>query len=778
MSPDSTRDPEDLSLERAATLTAGASWWRTAAIPEAGIPALVMSDGPHGIRFQPQDDEADHLGLHDSVPATCFPPAVALGCTWNPELAARVGTALAAEAVQHGIGVVLGPGINIKRAPQGGRNFEYFSEDPFLTGELGAGWVQGLQSAGVGASLKHFAVNSQETRRMTMDARVDERTLREIYLRAFEKVVRRSRPWTVMCSYNRVNGEWASQSRELLTRILREEWGFDGAVISDWGAVVDRPRALAAGLDLEMPPAPHHTDAVLEAVRDGSLEEAVVRRAAARIARLARRAGRTDRAVPVDVDAAHALAREVAEQAIVLLRNDAHGDAPLLPLIPGQRIAVIGELARTPRYQGSGSSRVVPTRVDIPLDALRGHLGDAMAFAPGYPLAEVRGRYAVDAATTADESGQAQLRADAVAAAASADVVVLFLGLPAQAESEGYDRADIELPADQLALLQAVQAANDRIVVVLSHGGVVRIGSWAERIPALLDATLLGQAGGAAIADALVGTVNPSGRLAETVPLRLEDTPAFGSFGGGADEVVYGEGVFVGYRWYDARRLPVAFPFGHGLSYTTFAYADLDAAVDEDGITVSFTLRNTGAVGGREVAQVYLALPGPGQQPVRELKGFVSVRLEAGESRRVTVRIPRDELASWSVSAHAWQVRSGECGVEVGASSRDLRLKSVVSVRADAVDPLPTIDSTIGDWLVDERTGPRMREVIGQLAQAAGGAVPAPESPGWAMFADLRLAQITQLRPDLVSIERVRGIAAAVLAAAQATSTTASALGR
>ena len=698
----------ELTTEEKASLTSGASFWETEAVERAGIPSMYLTDGPHGVRKQAQG--GDHLGIGDSVPATCFPPAVALGSSWDAELLERVGAALGEEAKAEGVGVLLGPGINIKRSPLCGRNFEYLSEDPIVSGRLGAALVRGLQSQGVGASLKHFAANNQETDRLRVSADVDERPLREIYLRGFQHVVENAQPWTVMCSYNRINGVYASEDPWLLTSVLRDEWGFDGLVVSDWGAVNDRVSALVAGLDLEMPSTSGATDAQLvAAVRDGSLDEAVLDRAADRVVALVEKAlAGADPDATYDVDAHHALAREVAGRSVVLLKNDG-----ILPLAAdaGRRIAVVGEFARTPRYQGAGSSQIVPTRLDTALDEIRALAGDATVdFAAGYALGD-----------GADGDAVA-LTAEAVSLAADADDVLVFLGLPAEDESEGFDREHIELPSAQTALLEAVIAANPRVTVVLSNGGVVRVSGWADRVPAIVEGWLLGQAGGGAIADVLFGVVNPSGRLAETIPLRLEDTASYLNFPGEKGHVRYGEGLFVGYRDADARDAAVGFPYGHGLSYTTFAYGPVSATATEDGgIRVSVDVTNTGGRDGREVVQVYVSLPGSRvQRPVRELKGFAVVPLAAGETATATVDIPAGDLAYFDTELDGWVVEGGDYVVSVGASSRDLRGTATVALAGDGTRAPLTVDSTLGEWLSHPVGGPILQGALAQSAEAAG----------------------------------------------------------
>jgi beta-glucosidase len=691
-----TLTPGDLSIEEKAGLTSGAGFWLTK--EAGGIPAVRVSDGPHGLRRTDTDAPS---AIAISKPATCFPPAAGLAQSWDPELARRVGAALADECRAEDVDVLLGPGINIKRSPLGGRNFEYFSEDPVLTAAMATAWVQGLQSGGVGASLKHFAANNAEHDRMRASSDVDPRTLREIYLRAFERVVKDARPWTIMCSYNRINGVLASENHFLLTQVLREEWGFDGLVVSDWGAVANRAAAVEAGCDLAMPEPGEASDAELaQAVRAGQLPESVLDRAVARVAALADRAVGGRRTAWLDVDAHHALAHEAAARSIVLLKND----GGLLPLSPSQSLAVIGVFAAEPRFQGGGSSHVNPTRVESPLEALKSG-SRSVSYAPGF---------SVDG-TGAD----ATLVAEAVAAARAADVAVLFLGLASRQESEGFDRTTIDLPAEQVELARAVVAANPRTVAVLAHGGVLRLAPLADVVPAILDGALLGQAVGGAVADVLFGAVNPSGRLAETVPVRLEDTAAYLQFPGEHSHVLYGEGIFVGYRWHDARSLDVSYPFGHGLSYTTFGYSDLSLGSPADGITVRLTVTNTGPVAGREVVQAYVGLPGSAvSRPPWELKGFASVDLAPGESREVSVLLRREDLAYWDRRLDRFVVEGGSYSVSVGASSRDLRVSGTVAVEGDAVRVPLTLNSTLMEVLADEVAGPILGEAFASLMPA------------------------------------------------------------
>ncbi|EON32542.1 Beta-glucosidase-related glycosidase [Gordonia terrae C-6] len=681
----------ELSLSEKAALGSGADFWTTKAV--GPVPALTLTDGPHGVRKQ--TGATDHLGLADSEPATCFPPAVGLGQSWDVGLIRRVGEALGREARVLDVDVLLGPGVNIKRDPRSGRNFEYFAEDPFVTGRLGAAWVDGVQSMGVGASLKHFALNNAEDDRMRSSSDVDPRPMREIYLRAFAHIIRSAAPWTVMCSYNRINGTYAAENRWLLTDLLRGEWGYDGVVVSDWGAVADRVRAVAAGLDLEMPGSGGRTDAqVVDAVENGNLDEAAVDRSARAVRKLAERAvaGRADRAV-ADLDLHHRLAREAAGRSIVLLKND----GGVLPLAAEQSVAVIGAFASEPRYQGGGSSHVNPTRLDVPVDEIRA-AGHTVTYAQGFST-----------------DGSPVDSADAITAATEADVAVVFLGLAASQESEGFDRDDIELPAEQIELLSEILAVQRRTVVVLAHGGVLRLGPIAAA-PAVLDGALLGQAGGGAIADVLVGVVNPSGRLTETVPVRLQDTPAYLNFPNENSHIRYGEGIYVGYRWYDARDMEVSYPFGHGLSYTTFEYSDLSVASNGpgEGVDVEVTVTNTGTRAGRDVVQIYTSKPESRVgRPPRELKGFVVTRdLEPGENETVSVTIDRDDLAYWDTRVDRWIVEPGEYAIHAGASSRDVRLSATVELAGDEVDLPIDENSTLGEVLAN----PAAAQALASLA--------------------------------------------------------------
>jgi beta-glucosidase len=694
-----------LTLEEKASLCLGSDFWHTAGVERLGIPKIMVSDGPHGLRAQL--NEADHVGLSGSVPATCFPPAAGIASSWNPDLCETVGKALAREARKWGVSVILGPGINMKRSPLCGRNFEYLSEDPWLAGELARAMVDGVQSLGIGTSVKHYAANNQEDDRLRVSAEVDERTLREIYLPAFERVVTKSQPWTVMCAYNKVNGTYSSEHHWLLTEVLRGEWGFAGAVVSDWGAVHDRVAALAAGLDLEMPPdLQRSAPAIVAAVNEGKLPESVLDETVRRMLRLVS-ASMPALAERGDFDEAehHALARKAAHESAVLLKNEG-GVLPLMPAA-GSTVAVIGEFAQTPRYQGAGSSQVNPTRLDIPLDELKAALGDdvTVTFSAGFGV----GR------TSDDE----KLAAEAVEAARAADHVIAYLGLPSTDESEGFDRRHMDLPANQIALLEALAEVNDRLVVVLANGSSVIMSTWQDKAAAILECWLSGQAAGGAAADLLVGRVNPSGKLAETIPVRLQDNTSYLNFPGDSGFVRYGEGIFIGYRGYDATEREVSYPFGFGLSYTTFAISDLEVSQQgsvEGGdlaVDAAVTVTNTGTTEGAEVVQVYVRdVESSVARPIRELKGFAKVWLQPGESQRVSIGLDERSFAFWSVRLGRWAVEGGEFEIAVGSSSRDLAVSETIKIDAPSIAPPLDADSTLQEWLASSPG----RSLLGRLA--------------------------------------------------------------
>ncbi|WP_370616770.1 glycoside hydrolase family 3 C-terminal domain-containing protein [Mumia qirimensis] len=731
-----------LTLEQKASLTSGSDFWHTQGVEDAGIPSIMMVDGPTGLRKQ-DGEPGVSMGLRSSIPATCFPTATSLGSSWDTDLVERVAAAIAREARAEDVAIVLAPGVNIKRSPLCGRNFEYLSEDPYLSGELGLAFVRGLQSEGIGASIKHFAANNAETDRMRVSVDADERTLHEIYLAAFERVVTDGDPWTVMASYNKINGTYATENAWLLREVLRDTWGFDGVVVSDWGAVHDRVAALLGGTDLTMPPF-GDDDAVVAAVRDGALDERVLDEAVRRVLALVGRAEAVagsegsegaetshDDTAPTDQHLSHhALAREAAASGAVLLKNERVGGVPVLPLTDATPILVVGELARTPRFQGSGSSRVNPTRVDVPLDALREATGVELAFEAGYTLGGT------------PEEDRA-LRTAAVEAAHGDRTVVCFLGLPDDYESEGYDRTHLELPPAQVELVQELASANPRVVVVLANGGIVTPVAWSREVPALLEMWLGGQAAGSAAADLVLGRAEPTGRLAETIPFRLEDTPAYIDFPGHLGHSRYGEGVFVGYRYYDVKRIPPAYPFGFGLGYTTFSQADLavDVTGEGDGVraTVSVTVTNTGARRGTEVVQVYVSdLEAPVARPERELKGFARVTLDPGASERVTIELGPRAFAFWHPALRRWTVEPGMFTVSIGASSADLRRSVTVDVRGDVPRSPLTAESTLAEWFADPVGGPL-------VAKAFGGNDDEPSATEQAMAAQVPLSTLAGL---------------------------------
>jgi beta-glucosidase len=627
-----------MTLREKAALCSGRGYWYTKAIKRIGLNSVMMTDGPHGLRRQ--GPIGNRLGIGGSAPATCFPTASLTACSFDRNLLAEIGRAIAEEATDQGISLVLGPGVNIKRSPLCGRNFEYFSEDPYLSGELGAAFVRGVQGAGVGACLKHLAANSQEKNRMVSDSTVDERTLRCLYLPAFENVVKNAKPASVMCSYNMLNGTYASENKRLLTDILRGEWGYEGLVVSDWGATADRAAGIAAGLDLEMPGfGNYNTNEIIRAVKSGKLDEAALDTSASRVAALALRFAGSNAAKPAEpdiYDRSHELARRAAAESAVLLRNDRGA----LPLKPDAKLAVIGAFAKSPRYQGAGSSAVNPTRLDCAWDELLRDFPDAV-FAPGYDTAGPTRR----AKTLINE---------AVEAARRADTVVLFAGLPEAYESEGFDRETIAMPEEHAALIREVCAANPNTAIVIQAGAPVDL-TPAGSAAAILCAYLGGQAGGSAIADILTGRVNPSGRLAETFPIRTEDTPCHGHFGTHERKVIYNEGIFAGYRHYEAAGIPVAYPFGHGLSYTTFEHKDRkETDLGGGAKRISVTVTNTGDTAGAETVLFY-DKPGAEDAPRRELRGFEKIFLKPGESATVTADITASPLNGYSGETEAPQ---------------------------------------------------------------------------------------------------------------------------
>lgn len=647
-----------LTLEEKCALLSGAETFKTRGMPEHGIPQIWLSDGPHGLRKQA--GESDHLGLNPSVPATCFPTASAVANSWDAALGEEIGAALGEEAAAQEVSVVLGPGLNMKRNPLCGRSFEYFSEDPYLAGKLAAGYIRGIQSKGVAACPKHFAVNSQETRRMASDSIVDERTLREIYLTGFEIAVKEGHPRSIMSSYNLVNGTYANENKHLLMEILRGEWGFDGAVITDWGGSNDHALGVKNGSTLEMPaPGGDSVRELLAAVESGKISESDIDARLSELLPLVFDTKAALDAAPREFDAAahHALARRAAEESLVLLKNE----GSLLPLAAGAKVAVIGDFAKNPRYQGAGSSMVNSTQVDVLLDKLINSELNVIGYQQGF-----------------DRHGKpdAALQKSACELATQADTVVLCMGLDEIAESEGLDRSNLRLAQNQVDLLQAVAAVNPKIVVVLYSGSVVET-PWLDNCQALLYAALGGQAGAGAVADALTGKVNPCGKLAETWPLAYADVPSAADFATRRKTVEYREGLYIGYRYFTTAEKAVRFPFGYGMSYTTFAYSDM--AADEQG--VSLTVTNTGSVAGTEIVQLYVAKKNSELfRPAKELKGFARVTLAPGEKQRITITLDDKAFRFWNVKANRWEIEGGEYELLVGASVEDIRLCEKISV--------------------------------------------------------------------------------------------------
>ncbi|MBF4514178.1 glycoside hydrolase family 3 C-terminal domain-containing protein [Plantibacter sp. VKM Ac-2885] len=686
-----------LPADRKAQLLSGQNFWETEPIPEIGAPAVKLADGTYGLRHQ--SGRHDHLAMFESDPATCFPPGVAVGSSWNPDVAARLGAALGKEAVAQGVHIVLGPGINIKRSPLCGRNFEYYSEDPFLTGTLGTAFTRALQAEGPGVSVKHFAANNQETNRQTISSDVDERTLREIYLPAFEQVVTEASPATVMASYNKINGVFASENPWLLTDLLRAEWGFRGAVISDWNAVTDRVAALRAGMDLEMPGGTAaHDDDVRQALADGALSSSDLDASVQRVAALVKH-------IPVarpevDYDRQHTVARELAAECAVLLRNE----HDVLPIPGNVRLAVIGEFAETLRYQGGGSAHVNATRVDQPIDAIRD-----LALENGVSVAYARG-FTIDGG--ADDPAQL---ANALDIARRSDIAVIFAGLGEAVESEGIDRPNIDLPETQVALIKAVAAVAQRTVVVLANGGVVSLEGWHDDVDAILEGFLLGQGGGHAIADILFGRVNPSGRLAETIPRRLNEHPSSLNFPGEQGHVRYGEGVMVGYRYFATFEAPVRYPFGHGLTYTRFTTSDLRVELTgDDTAQVHIDVTNSGDRFGQHVVQVYVSTDaGPVKRPIRELRGFAKVGLEPGETTTVQIELPRRAFAYWDIRHSGWVVAAGDYRIQVAQDSHTVLDEVAVSLAGDRIVTELTMDTPMGEWFDHPQVGQRVKDTLG-----------------------------------------------------------------
>ena len=694
-----------MTLEEKAGMCSGADFWNLKGIERLGIPKVMVTDGPHGIRKQAE--AADHLGINESEKAICFPAGCATASSFDRDLIRRQGELLGQECQAMNVSTILGPAMNIKRSPLCGRNFEYYSEDPYVSTEIAAALIEGVQSKNVGTSAKHFVANNQEKRRMTNSSDADERTLREIYLASFEGAIKKAKPWTVMSSYNRINGEFVGDNKEYLTDILRKEWGFDGYVVSDWGAVNDRISSLAAGLDLEMPPGDYENDRlIVKAVQEGKLDESVVDQACERILNIIFRytENRDEKAV-FDYEKDHKAAAEIEAECMVLLKNENE----ILPLTSDKKIAFIGKYAKTPRYQGGGSSHINSWKVESALDAAKEipELAN-VTFAEGYQ----------------DEKDEVveTLQSEAVKIAEEADVAVLFLGLPDNFESEGYDRKHMNLPNCQNELVEKVLEVQKHVVVVLHNGSAV-IMPWKDQVEGILEAYLGGEAVGKAVAEVLAGIKNPSGRLAETFPLRLEDTPCYLTYGKGFDNADYREGVFVGYRYYTSRKMETAFPFGHGLSYTTFAYSDLQLdkkeMTDKEHVEVSVKVKNTGKRAGKTVVQLYVGAPETEVvRPVRELRGFEKIFLEAGEEKTVTFILGERAFAYWNTLIHDWYAEEGTYKVMIGKNADQMCVGEEITVHPTKELPKTySLNTCLGELMRDPKAQTVMAPFMQGMAQ-------------------------------------------------------------
>lgn len=695
----------EMTLEEKAGMCSGKDFWHLKGVERLGIPEVMVSDGPHGLRKQAE--EADHLGLNESIKAVCFPTACATACSFDRDLLEEMGERIGDECQAEDLSVILGPAVNIKRSPLCGRNFEYFSEDPYLASQMAAAHIKGVQSKNVGTSIKHFAANNQEHRRMSCSSEIDERTLREIYLAAFETAIKEAKPDTVMCSYNRINGEFASENHWLLTEVLRDQWGFEGYVMSDWGAVNDRVKGLKAGLELEMPGSGGNTDKeIVEAVKNGELEESVLDRAVERILNIVFKFTDNRQEGKFDLEEDHKLAAKIAGESMVLLKNEG-----VLPLpAQGKKIAFIGKFAETPRFQGGGSSHINSFKITSALEAVK-EVAE-VTYAQGYDVKE-------------DVIDQAMLN-QAVETAKEADVAVIFAGLPDAFESEGYDRTHMRMPDCQNTLISEIAKVQENVVVVLHNGSPVEM-PWADQVKGILEAYLCGQAVGQAEVDILFGKVNPSGKLAETIPYKLSDNPSYLNFPGDGQKVEYKEGVFVGYRYYDTKEMPVRYPFGYGLSYTTFEYSDLqlssDKIKDTDKLKVTLKVKNTGNRAGKEIVQLYVAdKTGAASRPVKELKNFVKVELQPQEEKTVEMELDKRSFAWYNTDIHDWYAASGEYEILAAASSRDIRLKKTVYVESTTELPMHIhMNTTIGELLENPKTKAVVEGMTDSLIQHMGG---------------------------------------------------------
>lgn len=743
-----------MSLEEKASLLSGGDFWHTKGIERLGIPATMLSDGPHGLRKQ--EEEADHLGVNESIKAVCFPAGCASAASFDRELLEEQGRHIGTECQAENISVVLGPAMNIKRSPLCGRNFEYLSEDPYLAGELASALVKGIQSKNIGTSPKHFAVNNQENRRMSVSAEVDERTIREIYLPGFEKVVKETKPWTIMCSYNRINGTYSAQNQWLLTDVLRKEWGFDGYVVSDWGAVDERIADVKAGMNLEMPSSGGVNDGrIVAAVKAGELDEAVVDKNVEEILNIIfRYEENRDNTAVFDREGDHELARKVAEESMVLLKNNG-----VLPLAQEDAVVFIGQYAEKPRYQGGGSSHINSFKVTSAVEAAADYKN--VTYVRGYDDKQ-------------EELDEAMLT-EAVEAARKAKAAVIFAGLPDSFESEGYDREHMKMPQNQNRLISEIAKVQPNTVVVLHNGSPIEM-PWIDEVAAVLECYLGGQAVGAAQVNVLFGKVNPSGKLAETFPLCLEDNPSYLNFPGEGDTVKYQEGVFVGYRYYDAKKMEVLFPFGHGLSYTRFAYSNLvldkKNIKDTDTLTVSVDVTNIGDCIGKEVVQLYVEnARGAVTRPEQELKGFEKVSLMPGETKTVTFTLEKRAFAYWNTSLSDWHVESGSYRIKIGGSSRDIAVEEAVEViSTQELFKVYTPHSTIGDIMANPKLAEFAENLKNQMGfgpdgaqeeSATGQEAITPEMQ-MAMMRDMPLRSLISFSTGAVTYDMVMGMVAQI----------------
>lgn len=699
-----------MTLKQKASFVSGLNYWYLHSAPEFGLPSIMMTDGPNGLRKQNTEKRAESIGLGNSVPSTCFPPAVTSACSWDEDLLKLEGEAIAEECLAEKVSVILGPGTNIKRSPVCGRNFEYFSEDPLLAGKCSAALVNGVQSKGVGTSLKHFACNSQEAFRMVIDEIIDDRAIRELYLTAFEICVKEAKPWTVMNSYNRINGVYASQNKWLQEDVLRGEWGFDGLIVTDWGASVDRISGLECGTDLEMPSSGlFNKKKIIETVKSGELDEKMLDKAVDNVVELILKSNPAlSKKHTFDINEHHKIARQIAEGSMVLLKNNDN----ILPLKKGQKVAVIGEMAKSPRFQGAGTSVIKPTMLDNAYDELS-KLGVDISYSQGYDKSK-------------DEINN-EMISHAVDTAKSADIAIVFAGLTEGFEAEGYDRKNIEMPNCHNHLISEIAKANPNTVVVLAGGSVIHM-PWINEVKALLNSGLGGQAGGSAVANILTGAVNPSGKISETYPLLFSDNPTYNNYPGGPVTSEHRESVYIGYRYYDTAKKDVLFPFGYGLSYTTFDYSDIKLSSnhikDTDTATVSFKIKNTGSLDGAEIAQIYVADKESAIfRPAKELKAFKKVFLKAGEEKEITVELSKRAFAFWNININDWMVETGEFDILVGASSRDIKLSQTIIVESTDIAEIPDYRETAPAYYtvdISNMNGKQFESVYGK-------ALPSPE---------------------------------------------------